>query len=68
MILVVGTQKIVDNLDEAYRRLEQHVLPLENQRAMVAYGMSSSINQTLTLNAGGQGRISVVLVPEAIGF
>jgi hypothetical protein len=68
VILVVGTQKIVENLDEAYRRLEEHVLPLENERAMVAYGMSSSINQTLTLNSGGQGRISVVLVPEAIGF
>lgn len=68
VILVVGTQKIVENIDEAYRRLEEHVFPLENERAQVAYGMSSSINQTLTLNAGGQGRISVVLVPEAIGF
>lgn len=68
VILVVGTQKIVENLDDAYRRLEEHVLPLENERAQAAYGMSSSINQTLVLSAGGQGRISVVLVPEAIGF
>lgn len=68
VILVIGIQKLVANLDQAYRRLEQHVLPLEHARAQLAYGMGSAINQTLVLNAGGRGRISVILVPEAIGF
>ena len=68
VILVIGVQKVVANLDEAYRRLNEHVFPLEDARAQSAYGMGSAINQTLVLNAGGRGRISVVLVPEAIGF
>lgn len=68
VILVIGIQKLVANLDQAYRRLEEHVLPLEHARAQLAYGMGSAINQTLVLSAGGRGRISVILVPEAIGF
>jgi len=68
VILVAGTQKVVKDLDQAYRRLVEHVFPLENERAQAAYGMGSAINQTLVLNAGGGGRISIVLVPEAIGY
>ena len=68
VILVIGAQKVVADLDEAHRRLEEHVLPLESARAIAAYGRTAAVNQTLVLHGGGRGRISVVLVQDAIGF
>lgn len=68
VVLVIGAQKVVPDLDAAFDRLHETVFPLENARAMAAYGMGASINQTLVLNGGGRGRITVVLVPEAVGF
>ncbi len=68
VILVIGAQKVVRDLDAAFRRLTETVFPLEYARAEAAYGMGASINQTLVLHAGGRGRITVVLVPEAVGF
>jgi acyl-CoA hydrolase len=69
VILVVGTQKIVADLDEALRRIDEHALPLEDARALEAYGAHSSVNQVLIVNrAPVPGRITVVLVGEPLGF
>ena len=42
VILVVGTQKIVADLDEGLERLEQYALPLEDARALEAYGITAA--------------------------
>src|SRR5581483_562112 len=42
-IWVVGAQKIVPDLPSALRRVEEHCLPLENERAVTAYGRPSSL-------------------------
>jgi len=69
VVLVVGTQKIVSDLDEGFRSVYEHALPLENARAQAAYGINSSVNKLLVLNGEIQpGRITVVLVDEALGF
>jgi L-lactate utilization protein LutC len=69
VIWVVGAQKIVENMDEALARLEQYVFPLENKRAMKAYGSGSSINKVLMVNKEFEpGRIQVVIVKESLGF
>ena len=69
VILVVGTQKIVSDVEEGMARLEQYALPLEDVRAMEAYGIHSSINKVLIINREFvPGRITVVLVDEALGF
>jgi hypothetical protein len=69
VVLVVGTQKIVTDLDEGFRRLYEHTLPLESERAQAAYGVNSSVNKLLVINREIQpGRITVVLVDEALGF
>jgi hypothetical protein len=69
VILVAGTNKIVPNLDEAFRRVEEHSLPLEDARAREAYGMGSSINKLLVVNAEiTPGRTTVILVRESLGF
>jgi hypothetical protein len=68
-IWVVGAQKVVPDLATALRRIEEHCLPLENDRAMKAYGGPSAVNRVLILNAEPHpGRGTVLLLREAIGF
>ncbi|MFZ2978575.1 MAG: LUD domain-containing protein, partial [Candidatus Magasanikiibacteriota bacterium] len=44
VIWVVGAQKIVKNLDEAMKRINNYVFPLENERALKVYGAGSGVN------------------------
>ncbi|UPK73631.1 lactate utilization protein [Nocardioidaceae bacterium SCSIO 66511] len=71
-IWVVGAQKVVPDLDTALRRIEEHCLPLENDRVMNAFGKPSAVNRILILNALSPeffpGRGTVLLLREAIGF
>ena len=53
----------------ALRRVEDHCLPLESDRAMKVYGQPSAINRLLILNAEPEpGRGIVLLLREAVGF
>ena len=48
VIWIVGTQKIVKDRDEGFRRIYEYVLPLESERAKKAYGVpGSSVNKLL---------------------
>jgi hypothetical protein len=68
-IWIVGAQKVVPDLATALRRVAEHCLPLESDRAMKAYGQPSAINRMLILNAEPEpGRGTVLLLREAIGF
>jgi L-lactate utilization protein LutC len=69
LILLVGTQKIVSDLDEALKRIHRHAFPLEDARAMEAYGSHSGVFKILIINREWiPSRITVVLVDEALGF
>jgi hypothetical protein len=69
VIWVVGAQKVVPDLRAALRRVEEHCLPLESERAMSVYGRPSAVNRVLILNAEPEpGRGTVLLLREAIGF
>ena len=69
VILVVGTQKIVSNLEEGLHRIDEYAYPLEDARAQAAYGIRSGVNKVLVINREiTPGRITVVLVHEVIGF
>jgi hypothetical protein len=69
VILVVGTQKIVSDLEEGLRRIDEYVFPLEDARAQAAYGVHSGVNKILIINREfTPGRITVVLVDEVLGF
>ena len=69
VILVVGTQKIVSDLDEGLRRIDEYAFPLEDARAQAAYGIHSGVNKVLIINREiAPGRITVVLVDEVLGF
>jgi len=69
VILVVGTQKIVSDLEEGLRRIDEYALPLEDARAQAAYGIHSAVNKVLIINREiAPGRITVVFVDEVLGF
>ena len=69
VILVVGTQKIVADLEEAMHRIDEYAYPLEDARAQEAYGIRSAVNKVLVINREiTPGRITVVLVDEVLGF
>ena len=69
VILVVGTQKIVSDLDEGLRRIDEYAFPLEEARAQAAYGRHTGVNKILIINRElSPGRITVVFVDEALGF
>jgi hypothetical protein len=69
VILLVGTQKIVPDLEDALRRIEEYAFPLEDARAQAAYGMHSGVNKVLIVNREWtSGRITVVLCDDALGF
>jgi hypothetical protein len=69
VILVVGGQKIVRDVDAGMRRLYEYCFPLEDQRARLAYGVPSGVNNILIINrVVAPGRITVILVEEQLGF
>src|SRR3954468_20869226 len=69
VILVVGTQKIVSDLEDARRRIDEYAFPLEDARAQAAYGVRSGVNKVLIINREWTpDRTTVVLVDEALGF
>jgi hypothetical protein len=67
---VVGSQKIVPNVDEGLKRLHEYSLVLESERARKAYGIpGSALNNILIINGSiAPGRLTVILVREPIGF
>ena len=69
VILVVGTQKIVPDLEEGLRRVNDYAFRLEDARAQLAYGIHSAVNKVLIINREViPGRITVVFVDEVLGF
>jgi acyl-CoA hydrolase len=68
VIFVVGTQKLVPDLAAALDRIVRHSLPLEDARALAAYGMGSRVGKVLEIRQEDPGRIHVVLVRQLVGF
>jgi len=70
VIWVVGAQKIVKDLEQAMKRLEEHALPLEDQRMLKTYGIHSSISKILILNREivPDRKLKLIIVKEKLGF
>ena len=69
VILVVGTQKIVSDVEDGLRRINEYAFPLEDARAQAAYGIHSAVNKVLIINGEiVPRRITVVFVDEVLGF
>jgi acyl-CoA hydrolase len=69
VIWVAGTQKLVHTLEDGFRRIREHSLPLETERTQRVYGQASAINKLLIVNGEAYpGRITIVLVKQHLGF
>lgn len=69
VILVVGAQKIMPNLEEAMKRIREYVFPREDERAQAAYGAHSAFGKWLIIEREIiKDRINVLIVPENLGF
>ena len=70
VIWVVGAQKIVKNIEDGFKRIYEHSLPLESERAKKAYGVQgSSVNKILIVNKEFKPeRITLIIVKEKLGF
>ena len=69
VIWVVGVQKIVDSLDEGFKRIYEYVLPLESERLKKVYGVPSNVSKLLIFNKEVvPGRVTIIFVNEPLGF
>ena len=69
VILVVGTHKIVRDLEEGVLRINEYAWRLEDARAQAAYGIRSAVKKVVVINREiTPGRITVVLVDEVLSF
>ncbi len=68
VILLVGHQKLVRDLDEGLRRIREYSLPREFLRMKAAGFPGSLWAETLLLHFDRRHRVHVILVPETLGF
>jgi L-lactate utilization protein LutC len=71
IIIVVGAQKITPNLGEALKRINNHVVPLEDVRMKEVYGYGTLHAKTLILHKENPAlgrKVHVVIVNERLGF
>src|SRR5260370_40857868 len=50
LILVVGSQKIVPDLEAAFRRIQEYVFPWEDARLREQSGIGTAITRTLVID------------------
>ena len=66
---VVGAQKIVKDLNEGLRRVEEYCMPLEEKHMQQLYNMGTSVGKTLIINSEVRpNRITMIIVKEELGF
>src|SRR5262249_42800174 len=68
VIFVVGAQKLVPDLEAARQRIVEYSVPLEDARAVAAYGMNSRVGKVLEIHQEDPGRIHVVIIRQPVGF
>lgn len=71
LILVVSTKKIVSNIDEAMKRLVEHVVPLEDKHIQEKYGMPTQLNAILVVkgeSSFSKRKITFILIEEDLGY
>lgn len=68
VILVVGSQKVVPDLEAAMTRIREVALPYENAQVQAMLGVDTRIEKVLVIYGEWRaGRTTVVLVREAVG-
>lgn len=69
LILVSGVNKIAPTLNDALQRVWEYAFPLENARVKKASDGSSQVGKCVILaNEASEGRTTLILVDEALGY
>jgi hypothetical protein len=69
VIWVVGAQKLVKNLEEGLRRIEEYIVPLEEEHMQQLYKLHTYPSKVLIVNREIKpGRIMMIIVKEELGF
>jgi len=69
LILVSGVNKIVANLQEAMKRVEEYAYPLEDVRSRKVYQAPSQIGKCVILASEKQpGRVTLILINDRYGY
>ncbi len=69
IVWVVGAQKLVKDLNEGMKRIEEYVVPLEEEHMQSLYKVSTAISKLLIINREVRpGRITMIIVKEPVGF
>jgi hypothetical protein len=69
VILVVGSQKVVPDLETALRRIREYVLPWEDEQVRQRLPSGSFVGKILIIEREWlAGRMEVILVRKPIGF
>lgn len=71
LIFVVSTKKIVPTFDEALKRLETYIIPLENEHMMEIYGVGTQLNKIVIFKNEStmiKRNVNIILVEEDLGF
>ena len=69
VIWVVGAQKIVKDLNEGLRRIQEYCYPREDEHMRQLYKVGTSVSKILIVNREFRpGRITMIIVKEELGF
>jgi len=68
VIWVVGAQKIVKDLNEGLKRIEEYCVPREEEHMQQLFHLSTAANKILIFSRELRpGRVTMILVKEALG-
>ena len=69
VIWVVGAQKLVKNIEEGMRRIEEYCVPREEVHMQQLYNSHTGLNKVLIVNKEFRpGRITMIIVQEELGY
>lgn len=73
VIWVVGTQKIVKDIEDGMNRIKEYIVPKESERSRKAYGLpdyyNTNISKLLIFNKElNPERLKIVFVNQVLGF
>ena len=68
VVIISGTNKIMEDLESARNRLWNYAWTYENERAKEAYGVESAVAKELTFRQETGDRTMIILVREDLGY
>lgn len=69
VVWVVGTQKIVKDLDEGIKRIYDYVLPLESEKMKRLYNVPSNVSKLLIFNKEiSSSRVHLIFINKKLGY